>query len=454
MDNHRFAAQVRRTRNWSWILGFLLGCVFAPCVGAQEALLPQASPEELGLVLPKAPAQPGNDRRVILGATEEALTVGRIFLEVGDRYVVFLPTGQLVSVPIAETTSTERPFEPLDKRAMAEALTKGRFSDFRWKTTGRYVYIYNCSEAFAMATGRILETLHSSLEDYLDNLKLPRKELEFPLVVIIFRTQEEFNTFRAIPEGIAAYYNVLSNQIVMHEQSRLAEMAPQLAFKQAVSTIAHEGVHQILHNVGIQQRLSNWPVWFSEGLAEFFAPTELSKNAQWKGAGEINDLRVYELVEYYKKFDRPVLDGHVTRRAVYANRLDSLDYAASWAMVHYFAKRKKSDFRAYLTDVSRLRPLESTAPGSLFATHFGTDFGALEQDLAKHLKPFSNVNPIDNQIHFVLMLYGPRREAFVSTSMIEIEKHVNECPRGRKYEVIAFLNRYAAEQAASLFTRN
>src|SRR5436309_1049105 len=75
---------------------------------------------------------------------------------------------------------------------------------------------------------------------------------------------------------------------------------PDLALGQAISTIAHEGVHQILHNIGVQRRMSVWPMWLSEGLAEFFAPTTVDGKLRWKGPGQVNDLRMFELEEYVR----------------------------------------------------------------------------------------------------------------------------------------------------------
>ena len=54
-----------------------------------------------------------------------------------------------------------------------------------------------------------------------------------------------------------AYYDVLSNRIVMYEETALWKIKPDLALQQALATIAHEGRHQILHNIGVQQRLSH-----------------------------------------------------------------------------------------------------------------------------------------------------------------------------------------------------
>ena len=46
--------------------------------------------------------------------------------------------------------------------------------------------------------------------------------------------------------GVVAYYDVLTNRVVICEESELWKVKPELAMRQAISTIAHEGAHQIL----------------------------------------------------------------------------------------------------------------------------------------------------------------------------------------------------------------
>ena len=323
-----------------------LSWLVAGPVWAQDVPLPTASPEELGMLLPQVPPKPGAGRRVVVSAAAATVpTVAEVYVEVGDRYVLLMPNGQLIAVPMAETTPTDRPFEPVAKRDLATQLTAERFQGFRTRTTRRYLYVYNTSEEFATATSRILETMYPGLFNYCRRQKITVQDPPFPLVVIMFRTQDEFDSYRAMPPGIVAYYNALSNHIVMYEQSRLAEIAPELAFKQAISTIAHEGVHQVLHNIGVQQRLSRWPEWFSEGLAEYFAPTELAKDVRWKGVGLVNDLRLYELCEYYKAQQPAGSGGQLVRQTVESDSLNSLGYATSWALVNCFCAASVRRFR-------------------------------------------------------------------------------------------------------------
>ena len=45
----------------------------------------------------------------------------------------------------------------------------------------------------------------------------------------------------------------------------------QIAAMRRPQTVAHEGTHQILQNIGVHPRLSAWPLWLVEGLAEYCA---------------------------------------------------------------------------------------------------------------------------------------------------------------------------------------
>jgi hypothetical protein len=415
---------------------------------ADEPIFPQASPEELGLVVPNAPPMPGGQRRVLVVDDEAGQgAVAQVYLEVGDHYVVLLPDGSIRSLPKLNTTETDRPFAPMEKEALAKKLTSGRFAGFRTRMTRRYLYVYNTSDAFAQATSRILETMYGPLLNNCRRWKLSVQDAQFPLVVVMFRTEEEFQKYRKMPDGFVAYYNGLSNHVVMFEQSELADLAPELAFKQSVSTIAHEGVHQILHNIGVQQRLSHWPVWFSEGLAEYFAPTQLDRRVRWKGVGLVNDLRLHELSEYYKARKGQDRDGEIIRRAVEAQTLDSLGYATSWALIDYVSRFHRDAFRDCLRHVSQLGPLQEMQAGSLYTDHFGSDFGRMETSLVEYLQALPYINPISNQTHFVLMLKEANREVLVTASPARLREKLSKITT-QKFLIQAFPDRATAEAFA------
>lgn len=411
---------------------------------------PKANPEDFGLTVPNAPPQPGAGRRVLVNSAN-VLMVGRVYVEVGDRFIVLLPNGRLMSAPKLETTLTDRPFEPVTKEQLTAELANEQFKGFKTRSTRRYIYIYNTSEPFYKATSTILETMYPALFDYCKRQKLPVEEPEVPLVAIMFRTQEEFDKYRPMPDGVVAYYNGVSNHVVMYEQSRLAEIAPDLAVKQSISTIAHEGVHQILHNIGVQQRLSDWPMWISEGLPEYFAPTQVDKGVRWKGVGLMNDLRQYSLQQMLKQPGAVQTPGALVEQTVRAKDLDADGYALSWALVHYLARQQQANFFAYLREVSKMQPLEDEPADNLvlFKKHFGSDLAELQASMLKNLSKLPYVDPIANQTHYVATFKSWRRFILMTTSPSMISKWRQKIPpaeydRGT-LQVRAFPNRATAQ---------
>ncbi len=424
-----------------------------------QQVLPQADPADFGLEVPQAPPKSGDGRVVQVRGPNDGPVVGRILVEVGDRLVVMLPNGRVASVSREEAAETDRPFVPATQDEMIAELTAGTFKDFQTRKTRRYVYVYNSSDAFYRATSRLLETMYPSLLAYCKRQKLDVHDPEVPLVVVMFRTEEEFDAYHEMGEGVVAYYNAVNNYIVMYEQSKMAEVAPELAVKQSISTIAHEGVHQILHNIGVQQRLSEWPMWISEGLAEYMAPTSTGDRARWKGVGLVNDLRMHSLVESLKQRPLGQSGGGLVRQTVESDQLDSTGYAAAWALTHYLTKRRPEQFFDYLREVSRIGPLEGDEidGAGLFAKHFGPDFGAIENALTDYLKTLPYVDPIANQTHYVGVIETQLRRSWIvalspaSIRQWQQETVVQLTPQERataRFSIRAFANRALAERAA------
>ncbi|HEV3004578.1 MAG TPA: DUF1570 domain-containing protein, partial [Pirellulales bacterium] len=409
---------------WALVLGF------THAGRAQSPLLftPQADPADFGLNVPDASPKPGGGRRVLVKSTGDELVVGKVLVEAGDAFVVIMPDGRLTSVPQHEATVTDRPFKAVAFDELGRQLTDTKFVGFKTHKTKRYLYVYNSSRQFFEATRNILETMYPSLFGYCRRKKIPVRDPDVPLVVIMFRTQDEFEKYHPMPEGVLAYYSGVSNHVVLYEQSKLLEVAPELAFKQAISTIAHEGVHQVLHNIGVQQRLSRWPMWISEGLPEYFAPTQIGAKIKWKGVGFPNDLRMKSLETLIKEGKG---SQELVRPAVEADRLDATGYASAWALTHFLAERRREKFVSFLVDVSKYQPLEKHTPDenqALFAKYFGRDFAEFDTELVKHLSKLDYVDPILNQTHYVAMMQiGRGRKGYlVTTSPTAVEKWQQE----------------------------
>ena len=113
-------------------------------------------------------AAPGAaDERVLTRDEDDRPVVARVHVHVGENRLVMLPDGRLVARTAAESSPTDRPFEPADMDELAKRLL-GQFPGFRSRKTRRYLYVYNTSEEFALVTSRILETMFPGVVSHVE----------------------------------------------------------------------------------------------------------------------------------------------------------------------------------------------------------------------------------------------------------------------------------------------
>jgi len=443
---------------------------------AQGESASQVSPKVFGFDIPSGPLRRGEGRRVQTRDDTGEKVVARVHVQVGDHFIVMLPDGRLVSRTDGEVQPTEAPFLAASMDQIARRLTSTTLRGYRVKKARRYLYIYNTSNNFTEGTSRILQTMFPGMVVYLRSMGLKPREPEIPMVVIMFKTEAEYQRFNRTPKGMSAYYNAVENHVVMYEQSRLTGIKPELAIKQKISMIAHEGVHQILHNVGIQQRLSVWPQWFAEGTAEFFAPTTTDQKMRWKGAGKVNDMRMFELERYLKGRAAETPDGQLIEHSVLAARLSSTGYATSWALTHFLARYYRVQFQKYFREISETPPLQGAlgivkpgiVPGNkeLFVKHFGDDFAGMEKRLVAHLKKLPYSDPFAELPHYVatIALRIPTRNSRIANvfhterqarrwQRETLEKVEKEKRVGAQLTISKHPNRLLAERFAAAWLR-
>lgn len=446
-----------------------LACRHAPLAVAQEERV--VDPRAFGLEIPPGVVEKAGDRRVLVEDSGGPV-VARVHAVVGDWLVVRMPDGRLKGCAEGKAIETDKPFAPLSCAELGERMTETSLKGFHVKTTRRYVFLYNTSEEYALAASRILETMFKGVVLHAQAQKIEVHEPETPLTAIMFRTEEEFQRFQRMPPGVAAYYNVLTNQVVMHESPAVEGVSRELAIGQSISTIAHEGAHQILHNIGVQQRLSIWPMWLAEGLAEYFAPTSTGQRLHWKGAGQVNDLRMFELEQYLKGKSLDAEPGRMIADTVGAPRLTSTGYASAWALCHYLAKTHREAFHELLRQMSLLGPFEGACEVNasrlvdenltVFREHFKEDLPELEEKLLVHLKRLPYRDPFAHAPHFVAAVaYSQGKQAMRAAASFHSRQRAEQwrsdllsklSPQERAAavsEVRPFANRALAEEFAS-----
>jgi len=402
-------------------------------------------------------------------------SIGKIQIAIGSSLVIQQPDGRLVTRPISEVKKTDKPFEGIDRKELEERLQE-EHPGFRTFTSRHFIFVYNTSNEFAQGTMRIMESMLPGVMAHAKRQKIDVHDPEVPLVVIMFATEREYKDFAQLPDGVVAYYDTIENHVVMYEKPTQTPFKWDLYIRQAISTISHEGAHQILHNIGVQQRLSRWPMWISEGIAEYYAPTQFGKRMRWKGAGDINDMRMFELESYLKARDATQADGTMVDDTVGAGSLTSTGYASAWALTHYLATRKKLEFDKFMKKVSELRPLEGaidrgndgkvSSNQEVFKEHFGDDFAEIEREVVAHLKSQPYDHPLKEFPHVVASVsihvnnrtYG-RANVFHSQQLAakwqqeQIRKLDATQQQSAQVGMQIFPNRSAAERFASQWLR-
>ncbi len=362
-----------------------------------------------------------------------------------DQVVVILPDGQL-GIPNG-LVPTEEPFRVASVDAMKEDLIKGPFAGFDARQSTHYLVLSQCSTRFAEDSVKLLEDLYKGLADSLRKRGIPIYDLEFPLVAVVFRTEADFRAFKPVDPDVQAYYEIFTNRIYFYEHSDRDEHSPEVAALRKPQTVAHEGAHQILQNIGVQPRLAAWPSWLVEGLAEYCAsPTTTRKGANWGGLGAINPLHMATIRDLHDPLSpqvqprdtepvgrdprMPLVEYLVTR-----TELSPTDYALSWALTHYLASKRLDDFLAFLEAMRQAPPLETRTPQehlAAFRAAFGHDLSRMDKSIRNHLAKLKKYDALPYAVIFEQPIgVRVKRAALVSQSPSMIRQWLETVPSPR-----------------------
>jgi hypothetical protein len=355
------------------------------------------------------PVEPSEAKRIRVCDPSGRVRIARVYgvSQDEDRLCVILPDGQLGFA--TDQVETDEPFVPATAAQMAEELRVGKFARFRVRYAPHYLVVSDCSPGFAEASVKLLEDLYKGLSDALRRRDIPVHEAEFPLVAIIFRTEREFRAHKQVDPDIQAYYEVFTNRIYFYETSDRDQQAPEVAALRRPQTVAHEGTHQVLQNIGVHPRLSSWPLWLVEGLAEYCSsPKSTAKGATWAGLGLVNALHMATirdladpLTVQLKDAGRPLV-GRDPRKPlveylVTRTRLTPTDYALAWALTHYLASRRLDEFLAYLRTMSRMPPLARSTPEdhlAAFRAAFKLNLAKMDKSIFTYLSKLKQYDPL------------------------------------------------------------
>jgi hypothetical protein len=281
---------------------------------------------------------------------------------------------------IKEHRTNEQPFVPLKSAELAKQLVQELPAGFKVHTTVNYIVAYNTSKVYAEWVGGLLERLHTGFQNYWKKLGFALQPSEFPLVVLVFDSQENYAEFtkqelQGDARQVVAFYSMATNRICLYDltgaealrrpgdqRGTAAQINAMLSRPEAqfmVATIIHEATHQLAYNRGLHQRFADVPLWFSEGLAVFFEAPDLRNPRGWSTIGTVHPQRLQQFRTYQPQRPRESLASLALDNKRFLTPQQSLNaYAEAWALHHYLLKAKPKEYIAYLQTLSVKQPYQ------------------------------------------------------------------------------------------------
>lgn len=310
----------------------------------------------------------------------EATVEASLYASGQGAHALLLPDGQMEIIPqaaVKKRVPGEAP-QPLTPDEMVAALTE-KFGDgnIRLATRGPYVVGVVLAAPLPKASERRTEAtlkkaagymalIESTFERFAKEIRLPLVDPTFPLVVLIFETDEIFNEYTAdgargglSAQNIAGFYSPGTNWLAI----RMGEC-------RNFATPLHEAIHQLCFNRGVFKRLAPVPTWFGEGIATGF---EGDGNRVKVGPSKISSLYARQVVDRNTaalSWDDIVRDNRTFRGDVLAGEA----YMHAWSLHWLLVTRHKDEYGDYIKALNGLEPFAETNPDSQLA-RFERAFG-------------------------------------------------------------------------------
>ncbi len=197
-----------------------------------------------------------------------------------------------------------------------------------------------------------------------------------PTRVIIFKNRSAYLPFMPVYQGrvneVAGYFQAGQDVSYITLTTELNSADP-------YRVIFHEYVHALLNDNAFRP-----PVWFNEGLAEYYSTFEISDGDKKVTLGKLLAPHVFLLRE--NRFLPLARLFAVDHGAPEYNERDKkgVFYAESWALVHYLmlgnSGKRQPQFLQYLGLLA-----DGAAIGEAFQTAFQTDYAVLEKELRDYI---------------------------------------------------------------------
>ncbi len=226
-------------------------------------------------------------------------------------------------------------------------------------------------ERFLDKAMSLMQSVDRVFTSFMGDMKIPLEAPEFPLVMLIFETDADFNEYTKLTTGgrglsadaISGFYSGLSNWLAI----RLDEC-------DSFAVPLHEAIHQQVFNRGVLQRLAPIPKWFGEGIATGFENDGAKIN--------VDPTRINRLYggNARRQFTVTFEDVIESDDAFHGNVLAGDAYTLAWCLHWLLVTTKPEEYTAFVNQLGNLEPLTPASQAQRL-TEFKSTFGIAPSDL-------------------------------------------------------------------------
>jgi tetratricopeptide (TPR) repeat protein len=194
-----------------------------------------------------------------------------------------------------------------------------------------------------------------------------------PVVIVVFRSKRAYEPFMPLFNGkrvdVGGYFLSRPGQIYITMTLDGSDEDWRIIF--------HEYTHLL-----VGASLAEVPVWFNEGLAEYYSTFQAESNGRKGSIGRVIENHIFQLRERFIPLRELMAVRHDSPLYNEGDRR-SIFYAESWALLHYFMVGKPERMPQLVKYLERYSAGASSEVA--FREAFGSDEAVLERELRMYV---------------------------------------------------------------------
>lgn len=231
--------------------------------------------------------------------------------------------------------------------------------------------------AFLKKATDFMKRVENIFEDFAREVHVPLQDPEFPLVLLIFETDDDFEKYA---DEITGGKGISSSRTLGFYSAITNFLAIRMSECHTFETPLHEAIHQQVYNRQMLKRLAPLPAWFNEGIATGF---EGNGDRITNGPVKVNSHYARRAAEGSPIGWHDLVSGDVAFRGdIFAGDA----YTHAWSMHWLLVNQHRDAYTEYVKLLGQKKPLAKSTEDER-RKEFETAFGKSAEDFQSEFLP-------------------------------------------------------------------